>query len=46
MIHILEKRDEASKKENGELKELIKELQEVHNQKVQSQVDLLASIDR
>ena len=46
MIHFLEKRDEASKKENLELKELIKELQETHNQKVKSQADLLASIDR
>ncbi len=46
MIHFLEKRDEASKKENEELKELIKELQEPHNQKVKSQADLLASIDR
>lgn len=46
MIHFLEKRDEASKKENLELKELFKELQETHNQKVKSQADLLASIDR
>ena len=45
-IHFLEKRDEASKKENLELKELMKELQETHNQKVKSQADLLASIDR
>lgn len=28
------------------MKELIKELQEAHNQKVKSQADLLASIDR
>ncbi len=46
MIHYLEKRDEASKKENEELKVLIKGLQETHNQKVKSQADLLASIDR
>ena len=46
MIHFLEKRDEASKKENLELKELIKELRETHNQKVKSQADLLSSIDR
>ena len=46
MIHFLEKRDEASKMENEALKELIKELQETHNQKVKSQADLLASIDR
>ena len=46
MIHFLEKRDEESKKENDELKELIKELQETHNQKLKSQADLLASIDR
>ena len=46
MIHFHEKRDEESKKENLELKEFIKELQETHNQKVKSQVDLLASIDR
>ena len=46
MIHFLEKRDEESKKENLELKKLIKELQETHNQKVKSQADLLASIDR
>lgn len=32
--------------ENLELKELIKELQEIHNQKVKSQTDLLSSIDR
>ena len=46
MIHFLEKRDEASKKENEALKELIKELQETHNQKVKSQTDLWASIKR
>ena len=46
MIHFLEKRDEASKKETEELKELIKELQETHHQKMKSQADLLASIDR
>ena len=46
MIHFLEKRDKASKKENLELKELIKELQETHNQKVNSQADLLASISQ
>lgn len=46
MIHYLEKRDEEGKKENLELKELIKELQETHNQKVKSQADLLSSIDR
>lgn len=46
MIHFLEKRDGESKKENLELKKLIKELQETHNQKVKSQADLLASIDR
>lgn len=46
MIHFLEKRDEASKKENLALKELMKKLQETHNQKVKSQADLLPSIDR
>lgn len=46
MIHFLEKRDEEQKQENLELKELIKEQQETHNQKVKSQADLLASIDR
>lgn len=46
MIHFLEKRDEASKKENGTLKEFIKGLQETRNQKVKSQADLLSSIDR
>lgn len=46
MIHFLEKRDEASKKENQELKELMKELQETHNQEVKSQTALLDSIDR
>jgi len=46
MVHFLEKRDKESKKENLELKELIKELQETHNLKVKSQADLLASIDR
>ena len=46
MIHFLEKRDEENKKENLELRKLIKELQEAHNQKVKSQTDLLSSIDR
>lgn len=46
MIHILEKRDEESKQENLELKELIKEHRETHNQKVKSQSGLLDSIDR
>ena len=45
-IHFLEKRDEEQRQENLELKELIKELQETHNQKVKSQADLLSSIDR
>lgn len=43
MIHFLEKRDEEGKKENEQLKELIKELQETHNQEEKSQTDLLAS---
>jgi septal ring factor EnvC (AmiA/AmiB activator) len=46
MIHFLEKRDEEQKQENLELKELIKELQETHHQKMKSQADLLDSIDR
>ncbi len=46
MIHFLEKRDEEQKQENQALKELIKELQETHNQKVKSRADLLSSIDR
>lgn len=46
MIHFLEEREEEQKQEDLELKELIKELQEIHNQKVKSQADLLASIDR
>ena len=46
MIHFLEKRDEASKKETEELKELIKEFRETHSQKVKSKTDLLASIDK
>ena len=46
MIHFLEKRDEEQKQENLELKELIKELQETHHQKVKSKTDLLASIDK
>ena len=46
MIHFLEKRDEEQKQEHLELKELIKELQETHHQKMKSQADLLASIDR
>ena len=41
MIHYLEKRDEEGKKENEQLKELVKELQETHNLKVKSQADLL-----
>ena len=46
MIHFLEKRDEEQKQENLELKELIKEFQETHSQKVKSKTDLLASIDK
>ena len=46
MIHFLEKRDEEHKQENQELKELMKELQETHNQEVKSQAGLLSSIDR
>lgn len=46
MIHFLEKRDEVQMLENLELSQLIKELQETHNQKVKSQTDLLVSIDR
>ena len=46
MIHFLGKRDEEQKQENLELKELIKALQETDSQKVKSQADLLASIER
>lgn len=46
MIHFLEKRDEESKKETEELKELIKEFRETHSQKVKSKTDLLVSIDK
>ena len=46
MIHFFEKRDEESKKENGALKELIKELQETHKQDVKTQSNLMKSIDR
>lgn len=46
MNHFLEKRDEERKKENEELKELIKELQETHNQRVKLQPGLLDSIVR
>ena len=45
MIHFLEKRDEVQKQENLELKELIKELQETHSLKMNSQTDLWVSID-
>ena len=40
MIHFFEKRDEESKKENGALKELIKELQETHKQDVKTLANL------
>ncbi len=46
MIHFFEKRDEESKKETLEIKELIKELQETHNLKVKLQTGLLDSIGR
>ena len=46
MIHFFEKRDEESKKENGALKELIKELQETHKQDMKTQLNLMKSIDR
>ena len=42
MIHFLEEREEEQTQENLESKELIKELQETHNQKVKSQADLLS----
>ena len=45
MIHFFEKRDEESKKENGALKELIKELQETHKQDVKTPLNLMKSID-
>lgn len=44
MIHFLEKRDEEQKQENEALQELIKDLQETHNQKEKSKADLLSSI--
>ena len=46
MIHFLEEHEEEQRQENQELKGLMKELQETHKQKVKSQADLLASIDR
>lgn len=46
MIHFLEEREEEQNQKNLELNELVKELQEAHNQKVKSQTGLLASIDR
>ncbi len=45
MIRFLEKRDEEQKQEILELKELIKELQETHNQKVKSLTGLLKTIE-
>jgi len=41
MIHFLEKRDEASKKENQELKDMVRELRETRNSLMKS-VDLLS----
>ena len=46
MIHFLEKRDEESRKENKELKELIKELRTTHKQDMKTQSNLMKSIDR
>ena len=45
MIHFFEKRDEESKKENGALKELIKDLRDIHKQDVKTQLNLMKSID-
>lgn len=46
MIHFLEKRDEESKKENLELKDMVKDLRDTHKQDVKTQTNLLKSIDR
>ena len=45
MIHFLEKRDEESKKENEELKELLKSLQEEYKEDSEQPQRLLRTIE-
>ena len=45
MIHFLEKRDEESKKENEELKELLKSLQEEYREDSEQTQRLLKTIE-
>ena len=45
MIHFLEKRDEESKKENEELKELLKSLREEYKEDAEQNRRLLKTIE-
>ena len=46
MIHFLEERGKESERDNRELKELVKELRDIHKQDLQIQSNLMESIER
>ncbi len=46
MIHFLEERGKESERDNRELKELVKELRDIHKQDIQIQSNLIESIER
>ena len=46
MIHFLVKREEERAQENQELKDMVKDLRDIHKQDVKTQSNLMKSIDR
>ena len=46
MIHFLEERGKESERDNKELKDLVRELRDIHKQDMQIQSDLMESIER
>ena len=46
MIHFLVKREDERAQENQELKDMVKDLRDIHKQDVKTQSNLMKSIDR
>lgn len=46
MIHFLEERGKESERDNKELKELVKELRDIHKQDMRIKLDLMESVDK
>ena len=46
MIHFLVKREDERAQENQELKDIVKDLRDIHRQDVNTQTNLMKSIDK